>query len=88
MDVQKILQALYEERARIEHTILALETLADGSRKRRGRPTKWVVEARRRLGDGGTRGSEEWFGRVLGASCGRIEWGDGLPVARRLVSAD
>ena len=59
MDVQKMRQALYEERARIEHAILVLEMLADGSRKRRGRPPKWVVEVRRRLGDGATSGSRE-----------------------------
>ena len=59
MDVQKILQALYEERARIEHAILALEAVADGPRKKRGRPPKWVAEARRRLEDGATGGSGE-----------------------------
>ena len=48
MDVEKILRQLYEERARVENAILALELLEAGSRKRRGRPPKWIVEARRR----------------------------------------
>jgi len=43
-----MLASLYEERARIEDAILNLEALADGRGKRRGRPPKWLVEARER----------------------------------------
>ena len=50
MDVQKILDELYAERARIEHAIVALELLRDGGKRRRGRPPKWLVAARARLG--------------------------------------
>jgi hypothetical protein len=39
------------ERARIEHVIAALELLRDGGTRRRGRPPKWLVAARGRLGD-------------------------------------
>jgi hypothetical protein len=54
MDVQKILNELYAERARIEDAILALELLREGAgKRRRGRPPKWLVEARRRLGSEG-----------------------------------
>ena len=47
-DVRKMLASLYEERARIEDAILNLEALASGRGKRRGRPPKWLVEARKR----------------------------------------
>lgn len=47
-DVKTMLAALYEERARIENAILSLEALARGQGKRRGRPPKWLVEARER----------------------------------------
>lgn len=47
-DVKKMLASLYEERARIEDAILNLEALADGRGKRRGRPPKWLAEARER----------------------------------------
>ncbi len=52
MDVQKILGELYSERVRIEYGALALEVLEEGQGKCRGRPPKWLVEARRRLSDG------------------------------------
>jgi hypothetical protein len=49
MDVNKILAELREERDRLGEAILALERvgLAAGS-KRRGRPPKWVVDARQK----------------------------------------
>ena len=47
-DVKNMLASLYEERARIEDAILNLEALAEGRGKRRGRPPKWLVEARER----------------------------------------
>jgi hypothetical protein len=48
MDVAKILAELRLEREQIEEAMLSLERLARG-RGRRGRPPKWLVEARRRM---------------------------------------
>ncbi len=50
VEVKNMLASLYEERARIENAILNLEALAEGRGKRRGRPPKWLVEARERQG--------------------------------------
>lgn len=47
-EVKNMLASLYEERAPIENAILNLEALAEDRRKRRGRPPKWLVEARER----------------------------------------
>ena len=48
MDVNKILQELREERERLEQAILSLERLARSrGGKRRGRPPKWMAEARK-----------------------------------------
>ncbi len=38
---------LRSEREQIEQAILVLESLAKGGGKRRGRPPKWMTEARR-----------------------------------------
>jgi hypothetical protein len=46
MDITGIIQQLRQERARIDESILALESLAAGSAPRRGRPPKWIVAAR------------------------------------------
>lgn len=50
MDVEKILEDLRRERAQIEEAILTLERLAEGRVKRRGRPPRWLAEARKRGG--------------------------------------
>jgi hypothetical protein len=43
MDIGKILQELREERAQLEEAILAIERLAIGRTRRRGRPPKWLA---------------------------------------------
>jgi hypothetical protein len=48
MDVAKILADLRLEREQIEEAILNLERLAEGRGKRRGRPPKWMAEAKKR----------------------------------------
>ena len=48
MDVAKILAELRVEREQIEEAILSLERLASGRGKRRGRPPKWMAEAKKR----------------------------------------
>jgi hypothetical protein len=48
MDVTKILDDLRRERAQIEEAIMTLERLAEGRGKRRGRPPRWLSEARKR----------------------------------------
>ena len=52
MDVDRILQQLYDERQAVEELIIALERMA-ASRgdKPRGRPPKWLKEARDRLAE-------------------------------------
>ena len=49
MDVNKILADLRLERMQIEQAILSLEQLANHRVKRRGRPPKWMVEAKKRV---------------------------------------
>jgi hypothetical protein len=46
MDITNMLSALRTERALVEEAILVLEGLARGSGKRRGRPPKWLLQAR------------------------------------------
>ena len=46
MDVVKMVAALREERARLEEVIIALERLARGQGKRRGRPPAWMTAMR------------------------------------------
>ena len=48
MDVAGILDQLRLEREQIEEAILSLERLASGQEKRRGRPPKWMAEAKKR----------------------------------------
>ena len=45
MDVLKMLAELRQERAQIEEAILAIEHLASGRGKRRGRPPTWMSAA-------------------------------------------
>ena len=49
MDVSKILAELRLEREQIEEAILSLERLADSRGRKRGRPPKWMSEARKRI---------------------------------------
>jgi len=49
MDIEKILEELRLERMQIEEAILSLERLAKDRVKRRGRPPKWVAEAKKRV---------------------------------------
>jgi hypothetical protein len=50
MDITKMLLELRSERAQIEEAILALQRLASGQGKRRGRPPKWMTASA--AGDG------------------------------------
>ena len=47
MDVQNILRDRYEERERLDQAIAAMERLGATGQRRRGRPPKWLVEARK-----------------------------------------
>ena len=46
MDINAILRGLREEREQLEEAILALERLAAGAKRGRGRPPKWLAEQR------------------------------------------
>jgi len=48
MDVTKMLAELRLEREQIEEAIMSLERLATGRGRRRGRPPKWMAEAKKR----------------------------------------
>jgi hypothetical protein len=48
MDILKMLAELRAERERTEEAIAVLERLARGQGKRRGRPPKWMTEAKRK----------------------------------------
>ncbi len=52
MDVSKILAELRLEREQIEEAILSLERLVTSRGRRRGRPPKWMAEARKRVRSG------------------------------------
>ncbi len=52
MDISKILADLRKERDQLEEAILAIERLAYGRGKRRGRPPSWMVEAKTQLSVG------------------------------------
>lgn len=43
MDILKVLSELQEERSNIDAAIIALERLARGTGRRRGRPPKWMA---------------------------------------------
>lgn len=59
MDVNKILAELQLEREQIEDAIMAIERLARGRGKRRGRPPIWMKDAQdRRRGLGRPLGSK------------------------------
>jgi hypothetical protein len=45
MDVLQMLAEMRQERTRIEEAIIALERLAQGGGKRRGRPPAWMAAA-------------------------------------------
>jgi hypothetical protein len=52
MDIEQILSELRSERQHIEEAILVLERLGMGSgKKRRGRPPKWITDARTEQGE-------------------------------------
>jgi hypothetical protein len=46
MDLNEILEQLREERAQIDEAIIVLERMQLGRGRRRGRPPKWVQEAK------------------------------------------
>ncbi len=46
MDVHAILKELHQERELLNQAIVTLEILAHGKGKRRGRPPRWLREAR------------------------------------------
>lgn len=46
MDIVKMVAALREERALLEEVIIAMERLARGQGKRRGRPPAWMSAMR------------------------------------------
>ena len=46
MNLNEILEQLREERAQIEEAIIALERMHLGRGRRRGRPPKWMQEAK------------------------------------------
>lgn len=47
-NLAELLEALRQERAAIEEAIAAFERLAASQPKRRGRPPKWLSEARKK----------------------------------------
>ena len=62
MDIANILAGLHLERERLGEAILALERLAAGGAKRRGRPPAWLVRLQdkttEKRGPGRPRGSK------------------------------
>lgn len=52
MDITKMLAELRAEREQLDEAILSLERLARGGGKRRGRPPKWMTDARTTEGSG------------------------------------
>jgi len=52
MDIPKILEQLRAERAQLEEAIIAIERLAAGQGRRRGRPPAWLAAAKQ---PGGTK---------------------------------
>ena len=47
MDINKVLEELRREREHLDQVIMSVERLALGGAKRRGRPPKWMAEAKR-----------------------------------------
>jgi hypothetical protein len=45
MDLNSILQQLRQQRDHVDESIAALERIASGMGRRRGRPPKWMKEA-------------------------------------------
>jgi hypothetical protein len=56
-DLDKAIAELREEFERIQEALAALERLAAGGRKRRGRPPKWLSRVRSSESSGSSRGS-------------------------------
>lgn len=48
MGVHKILAEFYNERQQLDEAIAAIERLAVRGQRRRGRPPKWLTEARKK----------------------------------------
>lgn len=48
MNIDKMLAELRAEREQVEQAILALERIAAGQGRRRGRPPKWMAQIKRR----------------------------------------
>ena len=46
MDVHAVLKTLHQERELLSQAIVTLEILARGAGKRRGRPPRWLRDAR------------------------------------------
>ena len=53
MDIHNTLVELHAERERLDAAIAAMEGLATDGQRRRGRPPKWLVEARKNKATGG-----------------------------------
>ena len=53
MDILKMLAELRAERGQIEEAMVALERLAHGQGKRRGRPPKWMTSPTSTAGEAG-----------------------------------
>jgi len=49
VDVHEILADLYTEHQRLDEAIAAMEGLATTGQRRRGRPPKWLAEARKSI---------------------------------------
>jgi hypothetical protein len=48
MDINKMLAELRAEREQVEEAIVALQRMALGRERRRGRPPKWMAQMKRR----------------------------------------
>ena len=56
MDIKKILEQLHQEREQLREAIMAIERLALGGAKRRGRPPAWMALAKSSHPDAKRRG--------------------------------
>ena len=59
MDIEKMLAELRAEKQLIDEAIMAMERLASGRGPRRGRPPKWMSDAKERGGAAKTVGAAE-----------------------------